>query len=72
MCTDDTANTMKDDDAITQTRMTLEGQKYCLKRYSIASENGCLSYGERIVIPSGMRDDVLKLLHEQHIGLVRS
>lgn len=45
---------------------------YFLKRNSIASEDGCLFYGERILIPFSLRKQVLELLHEAHVGIVRS
>lgn len=44
---------------------------YYLKRNSLACENGCLFYGERIVIPFEFRKKMLGLLHEAHVGVVR-
>lgn len=46
-------------------------EKYYNKRVSLATEEGCLFYGERIVIPSTLRSKVLELLHSGHIGIVR-
>lgn len=45
---------------------------YFVKKSSIASEDGCLFYGERILIPFKLRKQVLELLHETHVGIVRS
>lgn len=45
---------------------------YFLKKNSIASEDGCLFYHERILIPFKLRKQVLELLHESHVGIVRS
>lgn len=45
---------------------------YFLKRNHLASEDGCLFYGERILIPFKLRTKVLELLHETHVGIVRS
>lgn len=44
---------------------------YQLKKNSLACENGCVFYGERIVIPFEFRKKMLELLHETHIGVVR-
>lgn len=45
---------------------------YFLKRSNIASEDGCLFYGERILVPFKLRKKVLELLHDTHVGIVRS
>lgn len=37
----------------------------------LALEDGCLFYGERILIPFALRGKVLELLHDTHIGVVR-
>lgn len=44
---------------------------YFLKRSSLACENECLFYGERIVIPFKYRRNILSLLHDTHVGVVR-
>lgn len=44
---------------------------YYLKRNSLACENDCLFYGERIVVPMEFRKKLLDLLHEAHIGTVK-
>ncbi|KAI8117697.1 hypothetical protein CVS40_10440 [Lucilia cuprina] len=45
--------------------------KFYNKRVSLATEDECLFYGERIVIPCTLRNKVLELLHCGHIGIVR-
>lgn len=37
----------------------------------LSIEDGCLYYGERIVIPRSLQDKVLGLVHDGHIGIVR-
>lgn len=44
---------------------------YFLKRNSLACEDDCLYYGERILIPFTYRKKVLELLHDTHIGVVK-
>lgn len=44
---------------------------YFVKRNCIASEDGCLFYGQRILVPFKLRKNVLELLHETHVGIVR-
>lgn len=46
-------------------------QHYFVKRKCLATEDDCLFYGERILIPFALRRNVLELLHETHIGIVR-
>lgn len=45
---------------------------YFVKRNHLASEDGCLFYGQRILVPFKFRKDVLELLHDTHVGIVRS
>lgn len=44
---------------------------YFIKRNCLATEDDCLFYGERILIPFAMRKQVLALLHDTHVGMVR-
>lgn len=44
---------------------------YRVKAESLCTENGCLFYINRIVIPSVLHMKVLKSLHENHIGIVK-
>ena len=38
---------------------------------SLSVENGCLFYGARVVIPSTLKQEVLKILHLGHFGMQR-
>ena len=38
---------------------------------SLSTENGCLFYGIRVIIPSTLRNHILKLLHLVHFGMQR-
>ena len=38
---------------------------------SLSTENGCLFYGLRVIIPSTLRNHILKLLHLGHFGMQR-
>ena len=38
---------------------------------SLSTENGCVFYGLRIIIPSTLRNHILKLLHLGHFGMQR-
>ncbi|XP_055910453.1 uncharacterized protein K02A2.6-like [Eupeodes corollae] len=44
---------------------------YVQKKFSLSREGGCLFYGERLIIPRTLRDSILTLLHDTHIGVVR-
>lgn len=44
---------------------------YYLKSESLSIEDGCLFYGERIVIPKSLQQRVLALVHDGHVGVVR-
>lgn len=44
---------------------------YFKKERSLALDNGCIFYGNLIVIPSKLQNIVLQLLHENHIGIVK-
>ncbi|XP_037929719.1 uncharacterized protein K02A2.6-like [Teleopsis dalmanni] len=46
-------------------------KKYFKIRISLATEDKCVFYGERIVIPESLRPKTLELLHSGHIGIVR-
>ncbi|XP_060542427.1 uncharacterized protein K02A2.6-like [Pantherophis guttatus] len=41
------------------------------KRDELTMQGGCLLWGDRVVIPSRLREKVLTLLHEGHPGIVR-
>ncbi|XP_062513410.1 uncharacterized protein K02A2.6-like [Corticium candelabrum] len=39
--------------------------------HSLTTINGCLLYGNRVVIPASLQQEVLKILHEGHFGMQR-
>ena len=41
------------------------------KRNELILQSGCLMWGIRVVIPAVLRDRVLEVLHESHLGVVR-
>lgn len=45
---------------------------YFKRRLEFSVENGCLLVGNKVVIPNQMQKEILKLFHEQHIGIVRT
>lgn len=44
---------------------------YFNKRMTLSEENGCLFYCHRIIIPKTLQNEVLKMLHDTHIGMSR-
>lgn len=40
-------------------------------RYALSTENNCVMLGDKVVIPSVLRNQILKLLHEGHPGITR-
>ncbi|XP_062538690.1 uncharacterized protein K02A2.6-like [Armigeres subalbatus] len=46
-------------------------QQFYQRRGSLAIVSDCLTYGERLVIPSKFRDRVLRVLHKGHPGVER-
>jgi hypothetical protein len=42
---------------------------YFGKRDELSVEQGCLLWGHRVIIPTDLRDDVLKMLHSTHMGM---
>ena len=60
-------------DATTNCELSL---KYSVANFqrihtSLSCQNGCLFYGSRIVIPQGLQDQILQLLHLGHFGIQR-
>lgn len=45
---------------------------YSSRRNELSIEDGCLLWGNRVIIPEVLRSSVLELIHEQHIGIMRS
>lgn len=44
---------------------------YKLKRNSLSSESNCLFYGDRIIVPASLQQQILKSLHTNHSGMVK-
>ena len=48
-----------------------ELRPYRQRRYELSVEEGCVLWGNRVVVPPKGRDKVLSMLHEAHPGIVR-
>ena len=48
-----------------------EMRPYTRRRYELSVEDGCVLWGNRIVVPKKGRSQVLRMLHEAHPGIVR-
>ncbi|XP_063627468.1 uncharacterized protein K02A2.6-like [Cydia splendana] len=48
-----------------------ELQSYWVRRHELYSEAGCVMWGYRMVIPTTLRNDVLRELHIGHFGVVK-
>ena len=57
--------------AAKEQQRTVDVGKYRKLADSLSTLHGCLLYGTRVVIPSTLRPQVLKLLHEGHFGIQR-
>ncbi|XP_063694604.1 uncharacterized protein K02A2.6-like [Bolinopsis microptera] len=42
---------------------------YYTRRDELSIEKGCLLWGHRVIIPTSLRDEVVKLLHHTHMGM---
>ncbi|XP_037300582.1 uncharacterized protein K02A2.6-like [Manduca sexta] len=47
-------------------------QPYFNRKNELYEELGCVMWGHRVVVPEGCRERVLKILHEPHMGIVKS
>ena len=45
---------------------------YFQRRFEITIEKDILLWGERVIIPETLREILLKDLHAEHLGMVRS
>lgn len=52
-------------------KVNKELMPYYLKRKSLSTEDECLYYINRVVVPKELRETVLNRLHECHTGIVR-
>lgn len=41
------------------------------RKTELSVDNGCILWGIRVIIPTSLRQNVLALIHEDHIGIVR-
>jgi Integrase zinc binding domain/Integrase core domain len=46
-------------------------QPYYVRRNDFSVGDNCLLWGRRVVVPTVLRNEILKLLHSQHNGIVR-
>ncbi|VEN53985.1 unnamed protein product [Callosobruchus maculatus] len=49
-----------------------ELKPYYVKRNELSCEQNCLLKGTKVVIPEALRTQILELMHEDHIGIVRT
>lgn len=49
----------------------IELKRWSAKRSMLASEDNCLYYGNRLVIPKKLVPNILEILHKDHKGIVR-
>ena len=54
-----------------ETNCTDEMTAYWNRRNDISIENGCLTWGCRVIIPVKLRTTVLEMLHATHLGISR-
>jgi len=45
---------------------------YFKRRHAISVMKGCLLWGERVIVPKSMRQQVLQKLHQGHLGRDRT
>ena len=53
------------------TQVPDELKAYHCRQHEISIEHGCLLWGIRVIIPTSLRQQLLKTLHEGHPGVVR-
>ncbi|XP_064475582.1 uncharacterized protein K02A2.6-like [Ornithodoros turicata] len=46
-------------------------QPFYVRRHELSHEQGCLTWGQRVIVPDTLRQPVLSLLHEEHPGIER-
>jgi hypothetical protein len=49
----------------------VEFKPFVRRRYELSTEDGCLLWGSRVVVPQKGRARVLRMLHEAHPGIAR-
>lgn len=45
---------------------------YQVRQHELSLDRDCITWGTRVVIPESMRKDILELLHDNHLGMVRT
>nr|CAI5855726.1 unnamed protein product [Callosobruchus analis] len=53
-------------------QVAMELKPYYVKRNELSCEQNCLLKGTKVVIPEALRSHILELIHEDHIGIVRT
>lgn len=48
-----------------------ELRPFYVRRNELSLEQGCLSWGQRVIVPLTLQEQVLTLLHEEHPGMTR-
>ena len=46
-------------------------KSFYVRRHELSCERGCILWGVRIIIPSSLRQNILDILHDTHIGMAR-
>ena len=46
-------------------------QPFYSRRNELTVHQGCIMWGSRVVIPTKLRSEVLQVLHESHVGVIR-
>jgi hypothetical protein len=46
-------------------------QPFYSRRNELTVHQGCIMWGSRVVIPIKLRSEILQVLHESHVGVVR-
>lgn len=52
--------------------VSAEYKPYFSKRNELSVERNCLFWGNKVVVPTSLRESILQLFHEQHLGIVRT
>ena len=48
-----------------------EYQPFFVRRFELSVDMGCLVWNNRVIVPKSLQDDMLSLLHEQHMGITK-
>ena len=54
-----------------ESQLDPEFKPYMQQRYELSVHNGCVLWGNQVVVPPPGRAPILKLLHEGHPGIAR-